>query len=84
MCRQFFFSVLPVAGINIERNRQTQNINMWLLSWCYQKNFPFLDSEKVYTTLGLLVPDGMYLSQGGERDFCVGVSRADRFEGGKG
>jgi len=38
-------------------------IHTWLQSWCHQQNFGFLDLGMIYTTPGLLMPNGMCLSQ---------------------
>lgn len=66
-----FASVLPVGGINF--NKQIHHINTWLWDWCNRQNFGFVDYGKVYTTPCLLAP----LSEG-EKDFCSEVGRADR------
>jgi len=31
-----FFSILPVAGNDEGKNKQTQLINTWLCDWCHQ------------------------------------------------
>ena len=42
-------------------------INMWLRGWCCQWNFGLFNHGEVYTALGLLVTDGVQLSQRGKR-----------------
>jgi len=34
-----FNSLVPVAGGDVGRNRQTQSINTWLSGWCRWHNF---------------------------------------------
>ena len=63
-----FASVLPIGGI--EADKQTRHINTWLRDWCNRQNFGFFDHGKIYTTPGLLAPDGMCLSQRGVRIFA--------------
>lgn len=67
-------SILPLPGNNIERNRQMQVINTWPQDWCHQQNVGFLCHGIVNTTAGLLVPDGLHLSQRGERIFAHELS----------
>jgi len=65
---QVVFSSIPsVAEKIIERDRRTHLINRWLRDWCHQWNFGFFDHGEVYTALGLLVTDGVQLSQRGKR-----------------
>lgn len=54
---------LPVAGNSTDRNRQTQLVHTWLQGWCHWHSFVLLDRGMVYTTPGLLAPNGMHLSQ---------------------
>lgn len=63
-----FPSVLPTVGIDADK--QTRHINTWLWDWCNRQNFGFVNHGKAYATMGLLVPDGMRLSQRGKRIFA--------------
>ena len=66
-----FFSLLPVAGSDIGRNRWTQSINnIWLRRWCHRYSFGVLDNGMAYRAPGLLKSDGIHLSQRGERVFA--------------
>ena len=65
-----FSSILPVAGSDIGRNRQTQSINTWLCGWCHHHSFGFFDNGMAYTAPGLLVSDGIQLSERGKRVFA--------------
>jgi len=62
-----FSSIPSVAGKNTEWDRKTHLINRWLRDWCRQWNFSFFDHGEVYTAPGLLVTDGVQLSQRGKR-----------------
>jgi len=62
-----FSSILSLAGNNSERGRKTHLINKWLRDWCHRWNFVFFDHGEVYTAPGLLVTDGLQLSQRGKR-----------------
>jgi len=64
---QVVFSSIPsVAGKNTEGIRKTYLSNKWLRDWCRQWNFGFFDHGEVYMALGLLVTDGVQLSQMGK------------------
>ena len=65
-----FSSTLPVAGINEERKRKTQQINTWIQDWCHQQNSGSLDHKLVYMTPDLLATEGVHLSQKGKRIFA--------------
>lgn len=69
--RAVFSSVFPVAGINTERNTQTQQMNKWLRGWCHQHGFGFLAAGKVYMTPSHLGPGGKHLSQRRKRIFVL-------------
>jgi len=62
-----FSSIPSVAEKSTERGRKTHLFNRWLRDWCHQSNFGFFDHGEVYTALGLLVTDGVQLSQWGKR-----------------
>ena len=62
-----FSSVLSVAGKSTERGRKTHLINTWLRDWCRWWNFGFFYHGEVYMALGLLVTDGVQLSQRGKK-----------------
>ena len=70
-----FSSILPVAGNGEGRNRKSQQINTWLRAWCNWQNFGFFDHGLVYMTPGLLVMDGVCLSQRGKRIFAQELAR---------
>jgi len=61
--RVIFSSLLPVVGSNIRRNRCTQSTNTWLRAWCHGRNLGFFDNGRAYMAPGLLVTDGIHLSQ---------------------
>ena len=65
-----FSSIPSVSEENTERGRKTHLIDRWLRCWCCQWNFGFFDHGEVYTAPGLLVTDGVWLSQKGEKDSC--------------
>ena len=54
---------LPVAGKNTERDRKTHLTIRWLRDRCRCWNFVFFDHGEGYTAPGLLVTDGVQLSQ---------------------
>jgi len=58
-----FSSIPSVARNSTERGRKTHLINRWLGVWCHRWNFGFFDHGEVYVALGLLVTDGVQLSQ---------------------
>jgi len=62
-----FFSIPSVAGKSTERGRKTHLINRCLRDWCCWWNFGFFDHGEVYMAPGLLVTDGVWLSQRGKR-----------------
>jgi len=62
-----FSSIPSVAGKSTERGRKTHLVNRWLRDWCHWSNFGFFDHGEVYTAPGLLVTDGVQLSQRGKR-----------------
>ena len=65
---QVVFSSIPsVAGNSTERGRKTHLVNRWLRDWCCWRNFYCSDRGEVYTAPGLLVRDGVRLSQRGKR-----------------
>jgi len=57
------FFPFPVMGSDIRRNRCTQSTNTWLYGWCHGHNFWFFDNGMAYIAPGLLVTDGIHLSQ---------------------
>jgi len=63
-----YSSLLPVAGSDVARNRQTQSINTWLRGWCHQHSFGFFDNGMAYTAPALLASNG--ISQRGKRIFA--------------
>jgi len=58
-----FSSIIPLVASDIGRNRWIQSINTWLHGWCHQQNSGFFNNEMVYTAPGLLLLDGIVLSQ---------------------
>jgi len=56
-----------VAVKSTERGRKIHLINRWLREWCHWSNFGFFDHGEVYTAPGLLVTEGVQLSQRGKR-----------------
>jgi len=62
-----FSSVPSVAGKSTERGRKTHLINRWLTDCCHWWNFGFFDHGEIYTALGLLATDRVYLSPRGKR-----------------
>jgi len=67
---QVVFSFLfPFVGSDIGRNRWAQSINTWLCIWCLHHSFGFFDNGMAYTAPGLLVSDGIHLSQRGKKVF---------------
>jgi len=60
-----FSSILPVMRGDFGRNRQASDINTWLQDWCLCQNFGFLNRGRAFGRQGMLRPDGIYLSQGG-------------------
>ena len=62
-----FSSILPVAGNDEGRNSKSHQINTCLRAWCHQQSLGFFDLGSVYITPGLLVTDGLHLSQKGKR-----------------
>lgn len=56
--------ILPVTMSLINMNRQIHQVSAWLQGWCHSKNFEFVDHRRIYSTPGLLIPDG---TQRGER-----------------
>jgi len=62
-----FSSIPSVAGKNTERDRKTHLLNRWFRGCWYWQNFGFFDHEEVYMAPGLLVTDGVQLSQRGKR-----------------
>jgi len=62
-----FSSIPSVAGKSTERDRKTHLMNRWLRHWCRQWNFGFFDHDEVYRATGLLVTDGVQMSQRGKR-----------------
>lgn len=65
-----FFSIPPVAGINIERNRRIQLISTLFQGCSHWYSFGFLDHGKVYMTPGLPTPDSNQLSLSGKKIFA--------------
>jgi len=61
-----FSSIPSVAGKSTERDRKTHLINRWLRDWCSRWNFGFFDHREVYRAPGLLVTDGVQVSQRGK------------------
>ena len=55
-----------MAGNSTERGKKTHLINRWLRVWCHQSDFGFFDHGELYTAPGLLVTDGVQLSQRGK------------------
>ena len=66
----FFFSILPVAENYVGRIKKTQQINTCLRAWCHQENLGYFDHKLAYMTAGLLVTDGVHLSQRPKKSLC--------------
>jgi len=65
---QVVVSYIPsVAGNSTEWGRKTHLVNRWLRDRCHRSNFGFFYHREVYTAPGLLVTDGVQLSQSGKR-----------------
>jgi len=72
-----FSSLLPFAGSDIRTNRRSQSTNMWFCGWCHCQSFGGFVNGMAYTAPGLLVSNGIHLSQSGKRVFAHKLSRAD-------
>lgn len=53
------------------KTKQIQSINNGLRGWCHHHHFGGFDNGMVYMVPGLLVSDGIHLSQSRKRDFAV-------------
>lgn len=61
---QVMFSFISlVAGINVGRTGKAHQINAYLWDWYHWQDFGGFGHGLVYTTSGLLVTDGVHLSQ---------------------
>jgi len=65
-----FSSLLPVAGGEVPRNRQTQSINTWLCGCCHRHSLGVFDNRMAYTAPDLLASDRIHLSQRRKRNFA--------------
>ena len=62
-----FFSIPSVVGMDEEKYRRTQQMNLWLQDWCYRQGFGFFNHGLVYMASDLLALGGKHLSQRGKR-----------------
>ena len=65
----FFSSVLLVKGKRFEMASQFWQINKWLQDWYHSQRFGHLDYRNRFEKPGLLVADGVQLSEKGNSIF---------------